>query len=142
MLRPSSLLAALVLMTTLFGPLAPAQAAPQPAPAPPQPGFAFFPQTGHNIGLKIKRFYDTHGGLDIFGLPLTEVFSEDGLQVQYFERARFELHPELPPAFYVSLTLLGSHFTEGRSEPEFQWLSSSPGGDRTFFPESGHSLGG
>ena len=104
MLRRSSLLAALVLMATLFGPLAPAQAAPHPAPAPPAPGFAFFPETSHNIGLKIKRFYDTHGGLDIFGLPLTEVFNEDGLNVQYFERARFELHPELPPEFYVSLT--------------------------------------
>jgi hypothetical protein len=61
--------------------------------------------------------------------------------VQYFERARFELHPELPPDFYVSLTLLGTHFTEGRTEPAFQWLSAGPSG-RTFFAESGHSLGG
>src|SRR6266508_4190704 len=142
MLRRSSLLAALVLMSTLFGPLAPAQAAPQPAPAPPAPGFAFFPETGHNIGLKIKRFYDTHGGLDIFGLPLTEVFNEDGLNVQYFERARFELHPELPPEFYVSLTLLGSYFTQGRPEPAFQWLTAAPSPDRDFYPQSGHSLGG
>jgi hypothetical protein len=142
MLRRSSLLAALVLMATLFGPRAPAQAAPHPAPAPPQPGFAFFPETGHNIGLKIKRFYDTHGGLDIFGLPLTEVFNEDGLNVQYFERARFELHPELPPEFYVSLTLLGSYFTQGRPEPAFQWLTAAPSPDRDFYPQSGHSLGG
>ena len=62
--------------------------------------------------------------------------------MQYFERARFELHPELPPEFYVSLTLLGRHFTEGRSEPGFQWLATNPGGDRTFYPESGHTLGG
>src|SRR5262249_47587869 len=74
--------------------------------------------------------------------PLTEVFEEDGLKVQYFERARFELHPELPPEFYVSLTLLGRHFTEGRSEPGFQWLAANPGADRTFFPASGHTLGG
>lgn len=139
------LIALLAIVVALLCPLAPAIAAPAPAPAPAPllPGtFTYFPRTGHNISLRIKQFYDSHGGLDIFGLPLTEVFNEDGMQVQYFERARFELHPELPPEFYVSLTLLGSHFTEGRGEPEFQWLAASPGGDRSFFPESGHSLGG
>ena len=75
---------------------------------PPATGFAFFPETGHNVGLAIKRFYDTHGGIDIFGLPLTEVFEEEGLKVQYFERARFELHPELAgTAYEVQLGQLG-----------------------------------
>jgi VanW like protein len=144
MLRRLPLLAVLTLLAALVWPPPFAVAAPTPAPTPadPPPGFAYFPETGHNIGLKIKRFYDTHGGLDIFGLPLTEVFSEDGLQVQYFERARFELHPELPPEFYVSLTRLGAYFTQNRSEPAFQWLNGSPGPDRDFFPQSGHSLGG
>jgi hypothetical protein len=64
------------------------------------------------------------------------------MQVQYFERARFELHPELPPEFYVSLTLLGSYFTTGRTDPAFPWLSASPSPDRDFFAESGHTLGG
>jgi hypothetical protein len=138
--RRFPLLGAIALLVALFQPVAPTAAAPAPAPA--ASGFAYFPETGHNIGLKIKRFYDTHGGLAIFGMPLTEVFSEDGMQVQYFERARFELHPELPSQFYVSLTLLGSHFTEGRPEPEFQWLTGSPSPDRHFFSDSGHTLGG
>jgi hypothetical protein len=136
-------LLAVALMVCYGWPGAPAQAAAtMPAPATAGTAFAYFPETGHNIGLAIKRFYDAHGGIDIFGLPLTEVFEEDGVRVQYFERARFELHPELPPEFYVSLTLLGRHYTEGRSEPAFQWLPASPGGDRTFFAESGHTLGG
>ena len=135
------LLAASALVVALLWPVAPLAAAPASDPLPAT-GFAFFPKTGHNVGLAIKRFYDSHGGLDIFGLPLTEVFDEDGLKVQYFERARFELHPELPPEFYVSLTLLGRHFTEGRSEPGFQWIATNPGGDRTFYSESGHTLGG
>jgi hypothetical protein len=143
MQRRLSLLAVGALLTTLFWPVARAQAstgfAPQPAVGT---AFAYYSETGHNVGLAIKHFYDTHGGLDIFGLPLTEVFDEDGQRVQYFERARFELHPELPPEFYVSLTLLGQHFTQGRGEPGFQWISASPGGDRTYFPESGHTLGG
>jgi VanW like protein len=141
MQRRLFLLAASALVLAALWPVAPVAAAPAPAPSPAN-GFAYFPETGHNVGLAIKRFYDSHGGLDIFGLPLTELFNEDGMQVQYFERARFELHPELPPEFFVSLTLLGQHFTEGRNEPAFQWLSANPGGDRTFFPESGHTLGG
>jgi hypothetical protein len=139
------LLAASALAAALLWPVAPLAAAPAAAPEAATgaaPGFAYFPETGHNIGLAIKRFYDAHGGLDIFGLPLTEVFQEDGMSVQYFERARFELHPELPPEFYVSLTLLGQHFTQGRAEPGFQWIATNPGGDRTYFPESGHTLGG
>src|SRR5262245_58035042 len=140
--RRLPLLVVLTLAAALVLPLAPAVAATAQAPAPPPAGFVYFPETGHNIGLKIKRFYDSHGGLDIFGVPLTEVFAEDGMQVQYFERARFELHPELPPEFYVSLTLLGSYFTTGRSDSPFQWLSASPSRDRDFFAESGHSLGG
>jgi hypothetical protein len=141
MLRRFPLLATVALLATLAWPHAPAHAAPRSQPATGS-AFAYFPETGHNIGLAIKRFYDAHGGVDIFGLPLTEVFAEDGMQVQYFERARFELHPELPPEFYVSLTLLGRHFTQGRSEPAFQWIPTNPGGDRTYFPESGHTLGG
>jgi len=141
--RRSLLLAVGAMLATLIWPVTPTQAhigalTPRSAGS----AFAYYPETGHNVGLAIKRFYDTHGGLDIFGLPLTEVFDEDGLRVQYFERARFEVHPELPPEFYVSLTLLGRHFTEGRPEPGFQWIASNPGGDRTYFPESGHTLGG
>lgn len=107
--------------------------------------FAYFPQTGHNVGLKFKQFYDAHGGLDIFGLPLTEVTTdlETGLQVQYFERARFELHPSnLSGEPTVSLTLIGSMLTKDRTEPAFAWLTSSPDSNRTFFRESGHTLGG
>ncbi len=140
-----SLSVALVVAAALLWPFAPAYAGEPQAPVVDTSsgtGFVYFPQTGHNVGLAIKRFYDAHGGLDIFGLPLTEVFVEDGMMVQYFERARFELHPELPQEFYVSLTLLGRHFTDGRPEPEFQWLAAGPGGERHFYPESGHSLGG
>jgi hypothetical protein len=137
------LLAALALAATLLWPAGRSQAAPILLPdTTPGTAFAYFPETGHNVGMAIKRFYDTHGGLEIFGLPLTEVIAEDGMQVQYFERARFELHPELPPEFYVSLTLLGRHYTQGRPEPAFQWIATNPGGDRTYFSESGHTLGG
>ncbi len=136
MLRRVSLI--VIVLAALWLPATPADA----VPASQESGFVYFSETGHNVGGAMLRFYNAHGGLDIFGLPLTEVFDEDGMRVQYFERARFELHPELPPEYIVSLTLLGRHFTEGRTEPAFQWLAAAPGSDKVFFPASGHSLGG
>ncbi|MEI8306142.1 MAG: VanW family protein [Chloroflexales bacterium] len=141
MYRPVVLIIALVALATLLVPAAsPALAAP---PDPQSAAFAFYPQTGHNIGMQIKQYFDANGGLDVFGLPLTELFSDaSGLQVQYFERARFELNPAAPPEQRLSLTRLGALLTEGRSEPAFTWLAASPDPARTFYPQSGHSLGG
>jgi hypothetical protein len=60
----------------------------------------FWKQTGHNVSGAFLKFWKEHGGLEIFGYPISEVLTErsrvDGklYKVQYFERARFELHPE------------------------------------------------
>ncbi|MFN8538516.1 MAG: hypothetical protein U0232_13695 [Thermomicrobiales bacterium] len=59
----------------------------------------YFPDTGHNVALPFSTFWQRNGGLAVFGFPLSEPFTqklEDGntYTVQYFERARFELHPE------------------------------------------------
>lgn len=106
--------------------------------------FAYFPETGHNISFEIKSFFETYGGIEVFGLPLTEVTVDEttGFKVQYFERARFELRPDLPPEHYVTLTLLGSILTQHRTDGGFRWLHASPDPERDFYPESGHTLGG
>jgi hypothetical protein len=62
-------------------------------------GATFFDQTGHNVPPDFMAFWTANGGLAQFGLPLSEVSREkleDGkeYEVQYFERARFERHPE------------------------------------------------
>lgn len=44
-------------------------------PASSRGAFAYMPATGHNIGREIKRFYETKGGLAIFGLPLTALIA-------------------------------------------------------------------
>lgn len=74
-----------------------------------------FPETGHSLSYGFKYYWLTHGGLDIFGYPISEEFVEvsptDGktYTVQYFERARFEYHPENKGTDYeVLLGLLGS----------------------------------
>lgn len=44
----------------------------------------------------------------LYGYPITEeIKSKDGQHVQYFQRARFESHPELPDGQHVKLTDLG-----------------------------------
>lgn len=69
-------------------------------------------ETGHTIRHGFLAYWQANGGVAIFGLPLSEEFVEtdaDGhaYAVQYFERARFEYHPEAPPGFTVQLTRLG-----------------------------------
>lgn len=71
-----------------------------PAPDPHQQGVQYFPQTGHTLRGSFLDYWNKHGALSQFGYPITEEFMEaDGpdnksLQVQYFEKAKFEHHPE------------------------------------------------
>ena len=54
----------------------------------------YFAQTGHFLSNGFKQYWERHGGLPLFGYPISEEFEEGGYIVQYFERARFEWHPE------------------------------------------------
>lgn len=71
-------------------------------------------QTNHTLRGDFLQYWLGNGGLPVFGYPLTEQFSEvsptDGktYTVQYFERARFEEHPEYAgTAYEVLLGQLG-----------------------------------
>lgn len=96
----------------------------------PKHGCLWFEETGHNVcdqenGVGFKTYWETHGlkitGLDryaqslqLFGLPLTEPQEEmnqtgEVFLTQWFERARFEWHPENAGTQYVVLLgLLGN----------------------------------
>jgi hypothetical protein len=72
----------------------------------------YFTETGHNVSGDFWAYWNDHGGLAQFGYPLTEEIGaalEDGKQyrVQYFERARFERHPENRPPYDVLLGQFG-----------------------------------
>ena len=100
------------------------------------PGCNSFDETGFEVcGLFLERWSSVGLQLDkksivtpaeslaLFGLPLSGVMTEtlsDGnvYQVQWFERARFELHPENPAPYNVQLGLLGNETTE--------WNKDSP----------------
>lgn len=72
-----------------------------------------FQETGYSICNGFLRYWQANGGLQIFGYPITGEFIENGLTVQYFERARFEWHPGVAPAQWD--VLLGRLGTESMS---------------------------
>lgn len=99
----------------------------------------FFPETGHTLGYTFREFYDRQGGTPVFGLPLSEVFLEDGRPVQYFERARFEWHANL---LQVQAGHLGRWAARERmNEAPFQPQTGATAG-AVFFPETGQALAG
>ncbi len=82
------------------------------APVAARPGATFFPETGHNVGPRFLAYWTANGGLAQFGYTLSEPFEqqlEDGktYTVQYFERARFELHPENGAPYDILLGQFG-----------------------------------
>jgi spore germination protein len=120
---------------------------------PSTPERRYFPETGHSLSHGFKAFWERSGGLPIFGYPLTEEFSEINpdlgkpFTVQYFERQRFEYHPELAGTPYeVQLGRLGVEDAKRRGllgHPAFQSIpASAVSGDCWFFPETGHAVCG
>ncbi|HEX8228250.1 MAG TPA: hypothetical protein VF826_02935 [Chloroflexia bacterium] len=80
------------------------------------PDMLYFPETGHTLGGAFLKYWQENGGLPVYGYPIsqeiTEVSPTDGkeYQVQYFERNRFEYHPEfVGTRFEVQLGLLGAN---------------------------------
>ena len=84
------------------------------APPPLQgSGNEFFPQTGHNVSGDFLTYYRSiKNAQSVFGFPITEQFVRNGLTIQYFQRARFELHPELPVGQRVTLSNFGQEMLE------------------------------
>jgi hypothetical protein len=84
-----------------------------PQAATNQSGCRLFAETGHSLCPPFRAYWERSGGLTVFGFPISEPAPEQveggqTLMVQYFERARFEEHPELPAARRVQLSRLGA----------------------------------
>lgn len=86
-----------------------------------RPGLQYEEVTQHGIRGAFLDYWLKHGGVDIFGYPISdelqEILPEDNAYhtVQYFERARFELHPGSPQP--VMLGRLGDGLYKQGSEP-------------------------
>jgi hypothetical protein len=119
-------------------------------PVAPMLNALHFKETGHNLKGAFRTYWERNGGLSRYGFPLSEEFVEENAQdgkdyiVQYFERARFEYHPENAAPYDVLLGHLGRTIIAGReNEPSFQPISgTSTNSEKVFFRENGHTLGG
>jgi hypothetical protein len=125
-----------------------------PAPAamvrvadPQRPGVLWFSPTGHTLRGGFRAYWEQHGGLAQFGYPLSEEFQEyvpqtgHAYTVQYFERNRFERHPEnAGQGDEFLLGLLGLDVTQGAVFPTSAPFDSTA--TMRYFPETRHSLGG
>jgi len=73
-------------------------------------GCRFFKETGFQVCYAFLDFYDTYGGIDQFGYPVSDLEQHDTFAVQYFQFARLEWHPEQPVGKQVSLTDVGRRY--------------------------------
>ncbi len=73
--------------------------------------FSNIPGIGSCISGRFYEYWQQNGGLPVFGYPLTSEFKqttpEGTFTVQYFERQRFEYHPEKARPYDVLLGRLG-----------------------------------
>lgn len=68
----------------------------------------YFPETRFYLCNGFRAYWESHGGLMIFGYPITPEYTENGVTVQWFERNRFEWHPENKPPYDILLGRLGA----------------------------------
>jgi hypothetical protein len=85
-----------------------------------QPGLSacqFFSQSGYQICYAFLDYYQKNGGIQQFGYPISDVELQDGRMVQYFQRARFEWHPDRPSGKRVVLTDVGRQYLDMVEDP-------------------------
>jgi hypothetical protein len=105
-----------------------------------------FGEQGECIAGRIREFWEQHGGLSVFGAPITPqmqtTIEGQPLQVQWFERVRLELHPQNEPPYDVLVSRLGVERLEqqGRSWWEFPRSTAQDG--CLFFAETQHNICG
>lgn len=128
------------------------QAAPITTSAASSDGSHYFSQTGHTVSALFYNYWQAHGGLAQFGYPISEPFEQfqadtgKTILVQYFERARFEYHPEnAGTSNEVELGLLGKQVAASESSQKafhFVATPSSTSATAQYFKATGHTLSG
>ncbi len=113
----------------------------QPRDPAPVSGCTWFAETQFNVcnqggSIGFKTYWASHGlefdgragtsyaeSLALFGFPLTAPYvaenpNGDTVLMQWFERARFEWHPNNPVQFRVLLGLLGNEYVSIEPDPQ------------------------
>lgn len=105
-----------------------------------------FDETTFCISGPIRHYWETNGGLPVFGYPKSvqyeEIIEGKPYQVQWFERNRLEIHPENPPPYNVLLGRLGATELEKAME-KGEWDGSPPEGPLdgcVYFEQTGFNI--
>ncbi len=94
----------------------------------------YFPETQHTLRGAFRVFWEANGGVEIFGVPITEEFTgPNGRITQWFERARFEL-AQGGSTPVVELGNLGLEITQGRIFPKSPPIQNTA--DRRYIPQT------
>ncbi len=101
-------------------------------------GSIYIDLTNHNVRGPFLHYFLANGGVDRFGYPRTEAFSEAGSTVQYFDRAVMQLSAD---GQTITLRPLGRLLGNGgKSFPNA--TQTSTGGDTLYFATAHHNLSG
>jgi hypothetical protein len=96
----------------------------------------YFPETGQTVSGRFLEYWQSNGGLPVFGYPIGAQAQENGRTVQYFERQRFELHPENARPYDVLLGRLGAERLSAGAPPP----PSRPAPGCVFFAVTQHNV--
>jgi peptide/nickel transport system substrate-binding protein len=122
------------------------------AAAPAQQGGSRnFPETKQTVSGRFLEVWNSVAPDDatrifINGYPITDAHQEQSLEngqvytMQWFERARFEAHPENKAPYDVLLGRLGAFTAEGRTDAPFQAVNN-PNNGTQWYPETKHTVG-
>ena len=94
----------------------------------------YFPETGHTVKGEFLNAYErVTNPLLLYGFPITELFDDPIYgTLQYFQKARFEYHPELPAGQRVQVSPLGDYL--------YQPGPSLPSGETRSLPTIPHRI--
>ncbi|MEO8285598.1 MAG: hypothetical protein ABI670_04125 [Chloroflexota bacterium] len=105
-----------------------------------------FPETGKTVQGQFLTYWEQNGGLAQQGFPISNEIQErsdtDGrtYTVQYFERAVFEMHPELGNK--VLLSLLGNFLYKQKYPSGAPSQQPNNAAGSAYYAETGHRVGG
>jgi len=103
-------------------------------------------ETGHFIKNPFLAYWLKYGAAGVFGNPLSEIFQQNGKEVQLFEQALLEYHPELAgQSGEVQLGFLGQQLAQAQNlspaTPAFRPVSADDASpDTSYFPQTQHTL--
>jgi hypothetical protein len=82
-------------------------------PVGTKPGCKYFKASDHWVCHAFREYFESHGGQERFGFPISEFTLENGRLVQHFQNFRLDWHPEGSTGTQVRVAPLGLlHFEQ------------------------------